>query len=397
MNTILTIFKKELTDTLRDRRTIITMIVIPVLLFPIIFSVMTKIGESQAKKAKEKILCVTVIAPPEAADFYDILSKQDDITLVRGIPEDSITTFIRSDSLDGAYVFADNFAKRLRQERAGVVEMFYKTTDSNNITKNRLKTVLEKYQDILLEKRLEKYNLKKSFLKTVTIKSRDVATKREKFGKIVGGFMPYIFVIFCFMGAMYPAIDLGAGEKERGTIETLLTSPANRFQILVGKFMVVVVTGVASAAVSIFGLYLGVRQAVDIPQELMQVLSGVFETSALLMVLSLLLPLTIFFGGILLSLSVYARSFKEAQSLISPGTVLVILPAAVGLIPGITLNFVTALVPVLNVSLATKEIMAGTVDPLLLGVVYLSLIVYAGLSLWFCTYWFSKESVIFRS
>ncbi len=397
MNTILTIFKKEMLDTLRDRRTIITMIIIPVLLFPVMFSLMTKIGESQAKKAKEKILRVTVVAPEEAADFYDILAEYDDITLIRDVDRDSITALIRSDSLDGAYIFADNFAKRLRQERAGVVEMLYRSTDSNNITKNRLENVLEKYEDALLVKRLEKYGLKKSFIKTLTIKKKDIATKREKFGKIIGGFMPYIFVIFCFMGAMYPAIDLGAGEKERGTIETLLTSPANRFQILIGKFMVVVVTGLASAAVSILGLYIGVRQAVDIPEELFQALSGVLETSSLLMVLSLLLPLTIFFGGILLSLSIYARSFKEAQSLISPGTILVILPAAIGMIPGISLNSMTALVPVLNVSLATKDIMAGTIDPLLLSVVYLSLIFYAGISLWFCTYWFSKESVIFRS
>jgi sodium transport system permease protein len=93
----------------------------------------------------------------------------------------------------------------------------------------------------------------------------------------------------------------------------------------------------------------------------------------------------------------FAKSYKEAQSLISPLTIVVILPVAVGMIPGFTLTPITALIPVLNVSLATKEIIAGTIQPGLLALVYLSLIVLAGLSLWACARWFNREETIFRS
>ncbi|MBT3604007.1 MAG: ABC transporter permease, partial [Candidatus Latescibacteria bacterium] len=112
--------------------------------------------------------------------------------------------------------------------------------------------------------------------------------------------------------------------------------------------------------------------------------------------ISLLLPLTIFFAAALLAISIFAKSFKEAQSLMTPLNLFIILPVFVGLLPGIELTSLTALIPVLNVSLATKEVLAGTITMPLLLEVYASLILLAGLSLFFCAKWFDRESVIFR-
>ncbi len=103
-----------------------------------------------------------------------------------------------------------------------------------------------------------------------------------------------------------------------------------------------------------------------------------------------------FFAGIMLSLSMFAKTFKEAQSILTPMNFLVIVPVAIGLIPGITLDPKTALIPVLNVSLATKEIVAGTIDFGLLMEVYVSLAVLAGLSLFLASRLFLRETVIFR-
>jgi sodium transport system permease protein len=198
------------------------------------------------------------------------------------------------------------------------------------------------------------------------------------------------------MGAMYPAIDLAAGEKERGTMETLLTAPVSRFQILVGKFAVVVLTGLMSAAVSIFGILVAVRQISKIPPEILSAVMAILDAQTVLLVLSLLLPLTVFFAAFLLSMSIYAKSYKEAQSMISPLMIVVILPVMIGLFPGVALDPVTALIPVLNVSLATKEIIAGTIKTGLLLEVYASLLVLAGLSLFGCARWFEREETIFR-
>ncbi|MFQ5753150.1 MAG: ABC transporter permease, partial [bacterium] len=278
------------------------------------------------------------------------------------------------------------------------MKFYFKSTENEeeDITKRRLKDIVEEYEKKLISARFVELNLDEKIVKPLNLTEINIATQKERLGRMIGGFLPYIFIIFCFTGSMYPAIDLGAGEKERGTIETLLTSPVNRFQILLGKFSVVVLTGIASAAISMVGLYLSIRQLHEIPPEFLELLLGILEVKSIVLVLSLLLPLTIFFAGILLSLSIFAKTFKEAQSLISPMTFVVILPVVVGLLPGITLNSTTALIPILNISLATKDIISGTIQTGLLVEVYLSLIVLAGISLLFCTKMFEREGTIFR-
>jgi sodium transport system permease protein len=142
---------------------------------------------------------------------------------------------------------------------------------------------------------------------------------------------------------------------------------------------------------------LGIRQNKEIPSELLDTILGILEPQAIALVLSLLLPLTIFFAAFLLSISIFTKSFKEAQSIISPLSIVVFLPLIIGVLPGITLNATTALIPILNVSLATKEIIAGTIKPGLLAMVYVSSIVLAGISLYGCSKWFEREETIFRA
>lgn len=396
MSTIITIFKKELIDTLRDRRTLIAMVLIPLLLFPLLIGISSKIVISQAKKAREKVLKVALLRYDNADLFKEMLANRDDVRIIENIPVDSIRSFIQKDSLVGAFVFSKNFDQQVANLQAGGIKVYYKSTEDEDITKNRLMDLVKEFEKQLISHRFKKLNLDENIAKTVKLIEVDIATVKEKIGKAIGGFLPYLFIIFCFTGSMYPAIDLGAGEKERGTIETLLTSPVNRFQILLGKFGVVVLTGITSAIISMVGLYVGIRQVKEIPKELFDALLGILEIQSIVLVLSLLLPLTIFFAGFQLSLSIYARSFKEAQSIISPMMIAVIVPAFIGLIPGITLNTTTAMIPILNVSLATKEILSGTIKPVLLTEVYISQIILAGISLFVCSKWFEREETIFR-
>jgi len=397
MNIFLTIFKKELIDTLRDRRTIIAMIIIPLLIFPVLIGITSKIQKSVTKKAEEKTLRIAVISNDSATEkLIEIIAKMDDFKFIENVPEDSVRSFVQNDSLDGAFVFSKTFDKRVASLRAGRVKFYFKSTEGDNIEKNRMKNLVNEFEESLLSTRFEKLNLDEAVGTAVNLVEVDITSKKERIGKAIGAFLPYIFVIFCFIGSLYPAIDLAAGEKERGTIETLLTAPVNRFVILLGKFGVVVLTGVGSALISIIGLYFGISQVGEIPPEIVEVILGILEIKSIVLLLSLLLPLTMFFAGIMLSLSMFAKTFKEAQSILTPMNFLVILPVAIGLIPGITLDPKTALIPVLNVSLATKEIVAGTIDFGLLMEVYASLAVLAGLSLFLASRIFLRESVIFR-
>ncbi len=396
MKHFITIFRKEFTDTIRDRRTLFVMVIFPLLLVPLLMTVVTKIQSSSMKKAEERVIRVGLVTNGNAAGFADDLMMAKGFRVVENIPVDSAEAFIRNDSLDAVVVVAADFDAEVAGMHAGKISLYYKSSEDYDMVKRRVNAVIEGYEKTLTAERFRKLSIDESVVTAVRVEEHDVASAKERFGKAVGGMVPYFFVIFCFMGSMYPAIDLAAGEKERGTMETLLTAPVSRFQILLGKFSVVVLTGILSAGVSMLGMYMAVRQVKEIPPELFDVIMGILDAQTIALVVLLLLPLTVFFAAFLLSLSVFAKSYKEAQSLISPLTIVVILPVLVGMMPGLALDPTTAAIPVLNVSLATKEIIAGTVKLPLLAEVFGTLILLAALSLWGCAKWFEREGTIFR-
>jgi sodium transport system permease protein len=213
----------------------------------------------------------------------------------------------------------------------------------------------------------------------------------------LGGFLPYMFLIFCFTGAMYPALDMGAGEKERGTLETLLTTPVSRYQFLVGKTLTITLAGLFAALVSILSIMGSIWFIEDIPQSILDTAMSILSPGVVGVLLSLLVPLTVFFAAAQLSLSFYAKSFKEAQSTVSPLLIAVIFPAFLGLLPGFSLNTTTALIPVLNVALATKQALAGTLGAGSLMLVYASLLTLAAATLGVSLYVIRSERVLFRT
>lgn len=396
MKHFVTVFRKELIDTIRDRRTLFFMVIFPLVLVPLILTIVTKIQTSSMRKAEEKIIRVGLVTNGNAVEFANDLMRSHGLRIVDGIVPDSAESFINRDSLDAVIVVGRDFDSEVAQLRSGTIRLYYKSSDDYDMVKRRLTAEIDQFEKSLRANRFKKLNLDEAIVKVVQREDHDVASAKERFGKAVGGMIPYFFVIFCFMGAMYPAIDLAAGEKERGTMETLLTAPVSRFQILLGKFAVVVLAGILSAVVSLLGMYLAVRQVQEIPRELIQLIMSMLDFQTVVMVLSLLLPVTVFFAAVLLSLSVFAKSYKEAQSMISPLSIVVILPAMIAVMPGIALDPITAMIPILNVALATKEIIAGTIKGLLLLEVYGTMFVLASVSMWGCAKWFEREGTIFR-
>ena len=194
---------------------------------------------------------------------------------------------------------------------------------------------------------------------------------------------------------LYPAIDLFTGEKERKTLETLLTTPVPRWQILVGKMLVIVVSGIAAASFALVGLFLALNVFELIPNsEVMEVVNSILSISFILSLYILLIPLTIFFAGAMIPITIYAKSFKEAQSILTPLNFVIILPAIIGFIPGIELNVQTALIPILNIVLATKELVAGTLEFGLMSMVFAVMTLYAAIAVVFSYRRFEKESNI---
>jgi sodium transport system permease protein len=392
-----TIFKKELTDILRDKRTILTMIVIPLALVPVLLTLIFKVAQRQQQRAETEEVKIALIGSDYAPRVEELIHADSQFTVVEGVAEADIENQIRVDSLDGALVIPPHFPDLVNGDQQATVKIYYRSSNTLNVTAPKLREVIDAYDDEIVGDRIRRLELDEDLFDAIEIESSDVSTQQEVFGKTVGGFLPYVFILFMFTGAMYPGIDLGAGEKERGTLETLLSSPANRFEIVLGKFLVVSLAGFISALLAMVGMYLGVRGIGEIPPEAMEVVWDILSVKVIVLILTLLLPLAVFFGAAILAVSIYSKSFKEAQSSLTPVSIVIIVPVALGLLPGMELNLTTALIPILNVSLATKDVIAGTINPVHLVVSYASLFLLATASMAFAVMWFNREETLFRT
>ena len=396
MSIIVSIFKKELIDVLRDRRTLMFMVVIPILITPLLVIGSIKFQEYQNKKSEEKILKIAYINESEDRLTKQLLSDQKGVKIIENIPIDSIESYIKSDSLQGGLYLGKGFLKKIKTNSSGDVKIYYKSSDLMSKSKKRMQAALDIYKEKIIAERLKQLNVDGQILEPITITNIDMATAKETLGKAIGGFIPYVLVMFIFLGAMYPAIDLGAGEKERGSLETLLSSPATKFEITMGKLLVVSLTGIVSGLVSVLGISSSLFFIDKIPVQIQETILELINPFMIFSIIILMIPIAIFFASMLLSISFYARSFKEAQSLMGPLNMVIIVPLFLSLGPGMEMDHATALMPLINVGLLTKEILAGSVELIYFIETLFSLLFCAAIGIWFSVFWFKKENTIFR-
>lgn len=392
MNTIITVLFKELKDTFRDRRTLITAILAPAILFPIIILGYSKLGSVMLDKAGNKEL--KIITENVSDDLMAFLNEDENFTYSDFSTLEDARDAILNDSIDALIQMSDKLDQDLENLKPSKVKFFYKST--NDLVKDRIGDKIDKYEDVLKKDRLENLGITKSKIEPLTVMKVDIAPPSEQIGKAAGGMIPYIFVMFALLGCMYPSLDLVTGEKEKGTMETLLTVPASRFNILLGKIIAISLIGFIATIIAVAGLLISVKFIPNIPEDLLDSISNIINIKFVLMLLGMILPLCVFFAGMFSALVIKANTFKEAQSIVTPFTTLVFLPIIAALMPGVELNWYTVWVPILNLALATKEIVAGTLEPIMYLIVVGSLILLAILSIFYSVAQFSKESMVLK-
>ena len=394
----LIILIKELTDMIRDRRTMFMMVVMPLVVIPLLAITAIKLTQSQIEKAKDKELRVAVIGETAAPELFKRLSKEENFFLVTMTNADSARAMTAEQTLDGVVIIPQDFSEFVEGDKQATIRLIFKSSESLNAARRRIEAIIDQYDREIVNERIGRLQLDETLFDAIAIEREDVASTEEKFAENAGGFLPYIFIIFGFMGSIYPALDLGAGEKERGTLETILSSPASRFDIVMGKFLVVVLFSIATAFLAMLGVLIMVYQFLPtIETNITQTVMDMLGPSMIFIIMSMVLPVSAFFAAVALAISIFARSFKEAQSMMAPLNIIIILPAMIGMLPGFKLSAVTAAIPILNLSLATKAILGGSADPILIAEVYLSLFFLAGVSIYGCVKWFNREETLFRS
>ena len=394
----LIILIKELTDMIRDRRTIFMMVVMPLVVIPLLATTAIKLTQSQIKKAKDKELRVAVIGETAAPELFERLSKEENFFLVTMTNADSARAMTAEQTLDGVVIIPQDFSEFVEGDKQATIRLIFKSSESLNAARRRIEAIIDQYDREIVNERIGRLQLDETLFDAIAIEREDVASTEEKFAENAGGFLPYIFIIFGFMGSIYPALDLGAGEKERGTLETILSSPASRFDIVMGKFLVVLLFSIATAFLAMLGVLIMVYQFLPtIETNITQTVMDMLGPRRIFIIMSMVLPVSAFFAAVALAISIFAKSFKEAQSMMAPLNIIIILPAMIGMLPGFKLSAVTAAIPILNLSLATKSILGGSADPILIAEVYLSLFFLAGVSIYGCAKWFNREETLFRS
>jgi sodium transport system permease protein len=408
---ILTVYFKELKDSLRDRRTLISMIVVPTLIMPIIMfgvgTIMTKI----MKQAQSETVSVMVLGGTDSPGVVAALQAEKKFKLVPASAD--YKQLISDKKVRVAVEIPAGFEAALKGGEAQTVSLYYYEGElKSGFGLKAVQDFLTALKERTIESRLSDRGLPASVIKPFVIRKQNVAPPEKVGGNAIGGFIPYLIIILCFTGAMYPAMDLTAGEKERGTMETLLCSPVRRINIVVGKFLMVLTASLTTVLLSIVSM--GVSAAIGVmyfggqatSQNATSAMAGkaaegstipLIDPVGLLGVAALVLPVAVFFAALLLAISLFAKSYKEAQSYVSPLIIVVIMPAVIGILPGVELNAKLALVPILNLSLVCKEMLSGVWHWHYIALIFGSSCVYAAVALGFAVRMFNREDVMFRA
>lgn len=401
---IRTVAGKELLDLLRDRRTILSMVVIPVLAIPLLITGISWFAVRSQRDLESQSARVAVIGGDWAGDRLDSLERNSPCEFVAVRADRPVDSLLLNDDFRVVVEFDPSLPAAFERLAAPVdgnappeVRVHYDgTDDAANVAGRRLRERLVELRGAEVAAWIAEQGLHPDLNQPWIVSHVETAPPQKQAAELIARFLPYMILILCLQGAMYPAMDLTAGEKERSTIETLLVNPVSRLDLILGKYVATAAMAMGTAVFTLGGEYAYFAWAADklakgaIPLHL--------DPMAALVGLALLVPVAMLFAAVLLAVSLYARSLKEAQSYLGPLMMVVIFPAMVSLIPGMGLSWGMAFAPVFNVTLLMKAaLMQDFSQPgLMIAVCFINL-GYAALALWAALLMFRREQVIFRS
>jgi sodium transport system permease protein len=394
---IVIVYRKELRDLLRDRRTLRSIILGPLVIMPLLMQVVTRTTRSLTASASAEIFAVQVLG---GADSPGIVAQlRADPKLRVGPASDDWQQLIADKKIRAAVRIPDNFEANLAEGAAGQVTIYnYEGELRSGYAAAELDGFFRRLGDGVVQRRLKDRGLPPSLIKPFGTHRENVAPPAKVAGNRIGGLVPYIIIILCFTGALYPAIDLTAGEKERGTMETLLCSPVARTEIVLGKFLMVLTCSCAAVLMSCLSMVLTFQLSGPKTASGAAVLGFTHvDPSGMVGVMVMILPVAVLFSALLLTLGLWARNAREAMTYIGPMMLAIMVPAIIGLLPGIDLNARYALVPVLNLSLACRELLTGVWHWHYLALIFVSMSAYAAAALALAVRMFNRESVVFRA
>ena len=391
------IAKKEVVEFVRDWRTIMAIIVIPLLMFPLLFILFPILLESEAAELDALELTVIVQSNTFEASMeqaivgagIDIVMEPLDNQSQLSEPGEDLER-VRNGSVDAILrVEKDNSTWDYAILRLS-------TSERSNEAWNRLLDALNTWESEEVERRISDSGMDvNSTLNPLRwdcdVAQSDVATSGEQAGMVLSLFIPLVLAIWTYSSALQPSIDMTAGERERGTLEALLCLPCTRLELLLGKWLAVAtITGVG-VILQIFGLlfaigYLASSSVIGLPE---------LSITTVALIVGAILLFAIMVVAIELALAMRSHSVKEAGSILAPMLLLIVFPALFTQV--INLDGIESFwfaVPVVNILLALRELLMNRVIPEHIFVWAFSSIAYAALAAYYASRQFSREDIV---
>jgi len=391
--------QKELRESLRDRRTLFTLILMPILVYPLLSMALQRLVIGSVSKAKAEAVFVLGVADEETANnFLQLIEEAQrlksegfvsPITTIRTQdPKPMDNAKSSSEQAESSESAGDEIAKFdiVQPQKESLESALQNGTVDLIITKLTIESVkLERgsvpRHDIQAEFRQNDFRsegalsglrritqflndfqsdrirtrIDRKLPVAMTLKAKGLVQPAD-LSNSIAGVIPLVLILMTITGAVYPAIDLTAGERERGTMEALIASPAPRFALLLSKYVAVVTVAVLTALANLFATWMTLSFG-GLGQALLGK-SG-FSIWTLFQILPLLIIFAAFFSAILLALCSFARSFKEAQAYLIPVMLLSLGPGLVTLMPNVQFTTLLGIVPLLNILMLSRDIMLG--------------------------------------
>ncbi|PWK04964.1 ABC transporter permease [Tumebacillus permanentifrigoris] len=389
------VFQKEIKELLTDRKMWLGSIVLPLLVMPALMLFIAKMQAGAAEDARKNI---NVALVGHNARVEQAISKIPEMHLVE--KSDPLQA-LKDGDVRAVVTIGEQFDQQVQaQKPAGLTIAYDPSNQKSEAAHGLVQQTLQVLSQEVAAERLTKLNVPPETLLPFDVQSIDTSEENQKAGSALGFIVPLLLVLSCVTGAMPVATDLMAGEKERGTLEALLTAPVNSRQVLTGKLLSVSVMSFLSALLSTLAMVATFRfmpsSEGDSSQDLHFSLSYLSAVDVLT-ILGALFFVSIMFGALMLGVSSLAKTYKEAQTYLAPFVFVAMVPVYATMM--MSINEIPTqyfLLPVLNTTTLMKEVLYGVSDPAHVAMVFGSSLVFAILAVVLTANLFRRESLIVK-
>ncbi|NRA97573.1 MAG: ABC transporter permease, partial [Planctomycetes bacterium] len=387
---VMTILRRELRDVLRDRRTLFTMLVLPVLLYPALMLGFSSLAASRVEELKEQTYAVMITVDGEPLARGQLPPNNSLAAKLLRVKRFAFTMVadpraaVESGDIFLACEIPGDLDERLKDRQEVRLEPLYRSADEHS------RIVWNDFKGAVLSYRTDRVPL------VIDNAKGDQSTPEQKGGHLFGGMLTMMVIMMAMTGAFYPALDIAAGEKERGTLETLLLSPVGRVELVAGKYLTVLAVAVFAALMNLGSMTLTFAGFSRMVPQGQGGLSFSISPLAFAVIFVGLVVMAGLFSAICLAVSTFARTYKEGQAYLTPALLLVMPLAMIGLLPNMEIDPSLAVIPVANMALLMKALLLGEFPGPEIAITLVTCLACAFAALLWTASLFNREEVLFR-